>query len=97
MLMAILVVCVVMSGLDTARIYSFSPSAKLVIKVLEYNDSLTKKEIIRHSQLSRRTVSHALNQLERAEIVEKGICIEDARQNRYQLASNVDHGGTGER
>ena len=78
-----------MSESDTAWADGLSPSAKLVVKVLEYGGSLTQKEIIRRSRLSGRTVRNALEQLERAGTVEKGICIEDARQNRYALTPTV--------
>lgn len=78
-----------MSESDTAWAAGLSPSAKLVVKVLEYGGSLTQKEIIRQSRLSGRTVRNALEQLERAGAVEKGICIEDARQNRYALTAAV--------
>ena len=78
-----------MSELDVGSIGDCSPSAKLVFKVLEYNGSLTQKEIIQRSRLSGRTVRNALDQLERTGAVEKGICIEDARQNRYALTPAV--------
>lgn len=80
-----------MSEPTLESIGDYSPSAKLVVKVLEYNGSLTQKEIIQRSRLSGRTVRNALDQLERADVVEKGICIEDARQNRYELALAVTH------
>lgn len=78
-----------MSKTDTGSIGDLSPSAKLVFKVLEHNDSLTQKEIINRSRLSGRTVRNALDQLERIDAVEKGICIEDARQNRYDITATA--------
>lgn len=66
-----------------------SPSTKLVVKVLENHGSLTQKEIIRHSRLHGRTVRYALENLECAGIVEKSVCIDDARQNQYQLLTSV--------
>ena len=77
-----------MSGSETAQIDSLAPSAKLVAKVLEYEGPLTQKELIHQSHLSSRTVRNALNQLERIDVVEKGICIDDARQNSYRLVSD---------
>ncbi|EMA44619.1 ArsR family transcriptional regulator [Halococcus morrhuae DSM 1307] len=79
-----------MGSSETAKIDSLAPSAKLVVKVLEYEGPLTQKELIRQSHLSSRTVRNALNQLERIDMVEKGICIDDARQNSYQLVSDGD-------
>lgn len=62
------------------------PSAKLVVKVLEYNGGLTQKRIVERSRLSQRTVRDALSRLEDAGIVEKEIYIPDARQNLYRLS-----------
>ena len=78
-----------MSESDTGWADGLSPSAKLVVKVLEHDSSLTQKEIIQRSRLSGRTVRNALEQLERAGTVKKGVCIEDARQNRYELTPAV--------
>lgn len=68
---------------DTIR--ELPPSAKLVLKVLEYNGGLTQKQIVEKSRLSQRTVRDALERLLDASIVEKDIYIPDARQNLYQL------------
>ncbi len=62
------------------------PSAKLVLKVLEYNGGLTQKQIVENSRLSQRTVRDALDRLQDADIVEKDIYIPDARQNLYRLS-----------
>jgi DNA-binding MarR family transcriptional regulator len=62
------------------------PSAKLVLKVLEYNGGLTQKQIVENSRLSQRTVRDALDRLQEADVVEKDIYIPDARQNLYRLA-----------
>lgn len=62
------------------------PSAKLVLKVLEYNGGLTQKQIVENSRLSQRTVRDALDRLQDADVVEKDIYIPDARQNIYRLA-----------
>jgi len=61
------------------------PSAKLVLKVLEYNGGLTQKQIVENSRLSQRTVRDALDRLQEADVVEKDIYIPDARQNLYRL------------
>lgn len=66
------------------------PSAKLVLKVLEYNGGLTQKQIVEHSRLSQRTVRDALDRLQEHEVVEKDIYIPDARQNIYRLSDCVD-------
>ncbi len=66
------------------------PSAKLVLKVLEYNGGLTQKQIVENSRLSQRTVRDALDRLQEADIVEKDIYIPDARQNLYRLSINEE-------
>jgi DNA-binding MarR family transcriptional regulator len=66
------------------------PSAKLVLKVLEYNGGLTQKQIVENSRLSQRTVRDALDRLQSADVVEKDIYIPDARQNLYRLVVDVE-------
>ena len=61
------------------------PSAKLVYKVLEYNGSLTQKEIVSESMLSARTVRYALERLEEVNAVSENVYFADARQNLYAL------------
>ncbi|MFW5965687.1 MAG: helix-turn-helix transcriptional regulator [Halodesulfurarchaeum sp.] len=63
------------------------PSAKLVLKVLEYNGGLTQKQIVDKSRLSQRTVRDALDRLQDRTIVEKNIYVPDARQNLYSLST----------
>jgi DNA-binding MarR family transcriptional regulator len=70
------------------------PSAKLVLKVLEYNGGLTQKQIVENSRLSQRTVRDALDRLQDADVVEKDIYIPDARQNLYRL--DIDDEDDGE-
>jgi DNA-binding MarR family transcriptional regulator len=67
-------------------VHDLPPSAKLVLKVLEYNGGLTQKQIVENSRLSQRTVRDALDRLQEADVVEKDIYIPDARQNLYRLA-----------
>ncbi|MFB6187825.1 MAG: helix-turn-helix transcriptional regulator [Halobacteriaceae archaeon] len=67
------------------QLQELPPSAKLVLKVLEYNGGLTQKEIVNKSRLSQRTVRDALERLEETDIITKDIYIPDARQNLYKL------------
>ncbi|AAG19188.1 MULTISPECIES: helix-turn-helix domain-containing protein [Halobacterium] len=73
-----------MSSTDET-VQELPPSAKLVLKVLEYNGGLTQKQIVENSRLSQRTVRDALDRLQDADVVEKDIYIPDARQNLYRL------------
>ncbi|SDQ94373.1 MarR family transcriptional regulator [Natronobacterium texcoconense] len=61
------------------------PSAKLVYKVLEYEDPLTQEQIAAESRLCSRTVRYALDKLEGAELVDSRVCLEDARQSKYWI------------
>ena len=66
------------------------PSAKLVFKVLEYNGSLTQKQIVEESMLSARTVRYALERLEELGVVEEDVYFADARQNLYEIDGPID-------
>lgn len=70
---------------EQESVESLPPSAKLVYKVLEYNGSLTQKQIVEESMLSARTVRYALERLENIGIVDEGIYFADARQNLYEI------------
>ncbi|MEF8831824.1 MAG: winged helix-turn-helix domain-containing protein [Halobacteriales archaeon] len=67
------------------EIEDMPPSAKLVLKVLEYKGALTQKEIIEESMLSARTVRYALERLEEIGVVEEDFYFADARQNLYEV------------
>ena len=63
------------------------PSAKLVVKTLEYNDdALTQGELAEKSLLPARTVRYALTQLEDQNLVDSRFSFADARKRYYSLA-----------
>ncbi len=62
------------------------PSAKLVAKVLEYNDTLTQGEIAEETLLPPRTVRYAVSRLEDADVLESRFSFADARKRVYSLA-----------
>jgi DNA-binding MarR family transcriptional regulator len=62
------------------------PSAKLVAKVLEYNEQLTQSQLAEETLLPPRTVRYALSRLEDADVVEARISFTDARKRLYTLA-----------
>ncbi|GAD53919.1 hypothetical protein MBEHAL_2679 [Halarchaeum acidiphilum MH1-52-1] len=76
--------------MNEETVQDLPPSAKLVLKVLEYNGGLTQKEIVEKSRLSQRTVRDALERLQENDVVQKDIYIPDARQNLYQLAVETE-------
>lgn len=61
------------------------PSAKLVAKVLEYNDTLTQSEIAEETLLPPRTVRYALSRLEDVDVVHSRFSFADARKRLYSL------------
>ncbi|WP_435345587.1 MarR family transcriptional regulator [Haloarchaeobius sp. HRN-SO-5] len=61
------------------------PSAKLVAKVLEYNDTLTQSELAEETLLPPRTVRYALNRLEEHDVVHSRFSFSDARKRLYTL------------
>jgi len=70
-------------GWDAVR--DLPPSAKLVAKVLDYNDTLTQSELADETLLPPRTVRYALNRLEDAGVVNSRFSFSDARKRIYSL------------
>ena len=61
------------------------PSAKLVAKVLEYNDTLTQSELADETLLPPRTVRYALTRLDDEGVVDSRFSFADARKRLYSL------------
>jgi DNA-binding MarR family transcriptional regulator len=61
------------------------PSAKLVAKVLEHEDTLTQSELAEETLLSPRTVRYAVSRLEEVEAVDSRFSFADARKRLYSL------------
>jgi len=70
---------------DEEAIRALPPSAKLVVKVLEYNGTLTQRELAAETMLPPRTVRYALSRLEEVGAVESRFSFADARKRRYTL------------
>lgn len=62
------------------------PSAKLVAKVLEYEDRLTQSQLADETMLPPRTVRYALTRLEEVGVVDSRFSFTDARKRVYSLA-----------
>ena len=62
------------------------PSAKLVAKVLDYNETLTQSELAEETLLPPRTVRYALSRLEEHGVVDSRFSFTDARKRLYSLA-----------
>ena len=71
---------------DTEALKELPPSAKLVLKVLQYNDALTQNQIAEETLLPPRTVRYALTRLEEVGAVDSRFSFSDARKRLYSLA-----------
>lgn len=78
------------SQLETtqATLQAFPPSAKLVLKILEYEGELTQQQLAAETLLSQRTVRDALNRLEDQGVVTSRISFMDARKRIYGLSES---------
>ena len=70
---------------DKDAIRDLPPSAKLVAKVLEYNDTLTQSQLAEETLLPPRTVRYALNRLDDIGVVDSRFSFTDARKRIYTL------------
>ena len=69
-----------------APVRDLPPSAKLVAKVLDYNDTLTQSQLAEETLLPPRTVRYALSRLEDEEVVDSRFSFADARKRLYTLS-----------
>ncbi|MHA1930680.1 MAG: MarR family transcriptional regulator, partial [Candidatus Thorarchaeota archaeon] len=69
--------------------HGLPPSAKLILKVLEYNEELTQKQIIEESMLPPRTVRYALSLLISDGLIKKHTSLRDSRQALYSLKQST--------
>jgi len=67
------------------RVREMPPSAKLVAKVLDYNDTLTQSQLAEETLLPPRTVRYAITRLEDADVVDSRFSFTDARKRLYTL------------
>ncbi|PSQ06985.1 ArsR family transcriptional regulator [Halobacteriales archaeon QS_6_71_20] len=70
---------------EWAAVRDLPPSAKLVAKVLEYEDTLSQSELAEETLLPARTVRYALSRLEDADVVDSRFSFTDARKRLYTL------------
>lgn len=71
-----------------ATLRELPPSPTLVAKLLEYEGDLTQAQLVEETLLPRRTVRHALTELEERDLVTSRTSITDARQHVYSLATD---------
>lgn len=77
-----------MSDEVTQRLLDLPPSAKLVFTILEHEEPLTQKQIIKESRLSGRTARYALGRLEEIDAINEEMSFIDARQMLYTTICN---------
>ena len=73
------------NGAGWDAVVDLPPSAKLVAKVLEYNETLTQSQLAEETMLPPRTVRYALSRLEDAGVVSSRFSFADARKRIYTL------------
>ena len=66
------------------------PSAKLVAKVLEYNERLTQSQLASETMLPSRTVRYAVTRLDEVGAIESRFSFTDARKRVYTLAIEAE-------
>ncbi|MEM2143631.1 MAG: MarR family transcriptional regulator [Candidatus Thorarchaeota archaeon] len=76
--------------------HDLPPSAKLVLKVLEYQDSMTQSEIVEETKLPARTVRHALSTLISEGLVTRRVSLRDSRQSIFAIARSGTTSTAGE-
>ena len=74
----------------SSELQDLPPSAKLVVKTLEYEGDCTQAELADSTRLSPRTVRYALTQLKDIELVTSRFSFMDARQRIYSLEPKKD-------
>ncbi|WP_266077286.1 MarR family transcriptional regulator [Haladaptatus caseinilyticus] len=70
---------------STEVVRDLPPSAKLVAKVLEYNETMSQSDLADETLLPPRTVRYALNRLEEEDLVDSRFSFSDARKRLYSL------------
>ena len=71
------------------EIMSLPPSAKFVLKVLEYEGPLTQKDLIEKTMLPDRTVRYALSLLISKGLVKEDLLNRDARKKIDRLSGQL--------
>ena len=67
-------------------LFNMPPSSKLLLKILEYEGSMTQKELVSKTLLPDRTVRLAMSHLLEKGYVKRRISIRDSRQKIYEIS-----------
>ena len=68
------------------ELFNMPPSSKLLLKILEYEGSMTQKELVKKTMLPDRTVRLAMSHLLEKGYVKKKVSIRDSRQKIYEIS-----------
>lgn len=76
-------------ALSEGQVRALTPSAKLVLTVIQHEGPLTQQALATETRLPQRTVRDATSRLLDAGVLERRVYIPDARQSRYALAAEL--------
>ena len=72
------------------ELFNMPPSSKLLLKTLEYEGSMSQKELVKKTRLPDRTVRLAMSHLLEKGYVKKKVSIRDSRQKIYELSKLIN-------
>ena len=72
------------------ELFSMPPSSKLLLKILEYEGSMSQKELVKKTMLPDRTVRLAMSHLLEKGYVKKKVSIRDSRQKIYEISKLIN-------
>ena len=72
------------------ELFNMPPSSKLLLKILEYEGSMTQKELVKKTMLPDRTVRLAMSHLLEKGYVKKKVSIMDSRQKIYEISKLIN-------
>ena len=72
------------------ELFHMPPSSKLLLKILEYEGSMSQKELVKKTMLPDRTVRLAMSHLLEKGYVKKKVSIRDSRQKIYEISKLIN-------
>ena len=72
------------------ELFNMPPSSKLLLKILEYEGSMSQKELVKKTMLPDRTVRLAMSHLLEKGYVKKKISVRDSRQKIYEISKLIN-------
>jgi NAD+ kinase len=72
------------------ELFRMPPSSKLLLKILEYEGSMSQKELVKKTMLPDRTVRLAMSHLLEKGYVKKKVSIRDSRQKIYEIPKLIN-------